>query len=82
MDSTRQIWTQLLHFEDRPFPNLIPNPSRIFPVKILQDPKFVGSCQDLRKILQISYTILMLRTVQEMTRFGHDPGRFLKISWH
>ena len=61
-------------------PNLIPKPSWIFPVKILQDPKFVGSFPDLRKILQISYTILMLRTVQEMTRFGHDPGRFLKIS--
>ncbi len=63
-----------------PNPNLIPKPSWIFPVKILQDPKFLGSCRDLRKILQISYTILMPGTVQEMTRFGQDPGRVLKIS--
>ena len=61
-------------------PNLISKPSWIFPVGILHDPTFLGSCPDLRKILQTSYTILMLGTVQEMTRFGQDSGRFLKIS--
>jgi hypothetical protein len=59
--------------------NLIVKASLIFLVRILQEGKFLGSCSDLRKILQISCTILMLRIVQQMSRFGQDSEGFLKI---
>src|ERR1700722_17802443 len=64
------------------FPNLLPKTSWIFPVRILQDPKSPGSCLDLCQILQISFAILLLGTVQEMSRFNQDPRLFLRISWH
>ena len=64
------------------FPNLIPEASWIFPIRILQDPKSLGPCLVLCKILQISCVILLLGTRQGMNRFGQDPICFLNISWH
>ena len=61
-------------------PNLIPEASWIFPVKTLQDPKSLGSCPDLFKILQTSCAILLLGTLQGMNRFAQDPRCFLNIS--
>ena len=75
---TKVVEDALMHGNKNP--NLIPEPSWIFPVKILQDPKSLGSYPDLYKILQISCAILLIGTRQEINRFGQDSRRFLNIS--